>query len=268
MEKARRNPKTDTLLMRAWLTLENWPPFMHIWFRYGWKPKAGSIQYILDRYSSKNPGLNFIQVGANDGHTNDPIYKFVIRDSWKGLVLEPQKNVFQSKLVPKLGKRPHLILLNVAISATDEIRTLYKISFSTARWATGLATFLKETMVDRVQSDYVATQAALEGVDLPESIDARISEEPVQCRSFNSLLDEYRFTSVNLLQIDTEGFDFEIIKMFPFNRVKPDVISFETENLNPADMSACTKMLEGMGYSMIFEKGNAVAYDRIALDIG
>jgi FkbM family methyltransferase len=252
--------KKDGPLLKLWVKLENWPPFMKVWFRWGWKPAPNTIQSVLDSYSRTKKGISFIQVGANDGQTKDPIYKYVIRDNWSGLVLEPQKKVFSEKLFPKLGKRSELTLLNVAVSNKDEQRTLYKISFSEARWATGLASFLKENIVRRIQDGYVAKQAATEGIQIPATEAEMIAEEIVICRSFNSLLDEYKMPRVDVLQIDTEGFDFEIIKMFPFTRIKPDVVSFETEHLSESDKTTCFKMLSDLGYKLLHEKCNSVAF--------
>ena len=36
----------------------------------------------------------FIQVGANDGITVDPIHKYIIEYHWNGILIEPQPGVF------------------------------------------------------------------------------------------------------------------------------------------------------------------------------
>jgi hypothetical protein len=49
--------------------------------------------------------------------------------------------------------------------------------------------------------------------------------------SFETLLDRFKWSKLDLLQVDAEGFDAEIIKMFPFDRLKPAIIHFEANIL-------------------------------------
>ena len=58
----------------------------------------------------------------------------------------------------------------------------------------------------------------------------------------------YEVQKIDLLQIDTEGFDYEILKLFKFDRVLPKAIIFESENLSKADLSECTNWLSEKGY--------------------
>jgi hypothetical protein len=55
---------------------------------------------------------------------------------------------------------------------------------------------------------------------------------------------------VNLLQIDTEGYDFEIIKMVNFETLRPDVIHYEHRHLSDADRVACERLLASHGYRL------------------
>jgi hypothetical protein len=53
------------------------------------------LELWIEKYSkSKNKPINFIQVGASDGLRWDPIRRFVIRDKWKGVLIEPIKPVY------------------------------------------------------------------------------------------------------------------------------------------------------------------------------
>lgn len=45
--------------------------------------------------------------------------------------------------------------------------------------------------------------------------------------TFTELCDKYELTHIHFLQIDTEGYDAEIIKSIDFNRIKIDVIRYE-----------------------------------------
>ncbi len=49
----------------------------------------------------------------------------------------------------------------------------------------------------------------------------------VPCMTFQSLCDKYGITDIHFLQIDTEGYDAEIIKSIDFNTVNIDIIRYE-----------------------------------------
>ena len=69
-------------------------------YKYFYKPKHGSLGEFINYFSERNPGLNVVQVGANDGFINDPIHKFIRRDKWQGVLLEPQPTVLSERLNP------------------------------------------------------------------------------------------------------------------------------------------------------------------------
>jgi hypothetical protein len=45
--------------------------------------------------------------------------------------------------------------------------------------------------------------------------------------TFQDLIDDFNIIHINYLQIDTEGFDYEIINSIDFNKVNIDIIRFE-----------------------------------------
>lgn len=61
------------------------------YYNYIWRPDYPSISAILDHWAMEKEDFSFIQVGANDGYTNDPIYKYVRLYDWTGVLVEPQK---------------------------------------------------------------------------------------------------------------------------------------------------------------------------------
>jgi len=48
--------------------------------------------------------------------------------------------------------------------------------------------------------------------------------------TFNELCDKYKITNVRFLQIDTEGYDAEIIKAIDFNKINIDILRYERWN--------------------------------------
>ena len=88
-------------------------------------------------------------------------------------------------------------------------------------------------------------RAALEGIP---HIDGYIEEVAVQGIRFDTLFEQTDFGHVHLLQIDTEGYDYEIIKMFDVARRKPEIVHFEHKMLSERDLNSCLKMFIKLGY--------------------
>ena len=69
---------------------------------------------------------------------------------------------------------------------------------------------------------------------------------------------------IDLLQIDTEGYDCEIIKMINFGRHKPAIIHFEhglpSGAISLAEFKECAALLMDHGYYVITEPFDAIAY--------
>ena len=64
---------------------------------------------------------------------------------------------------------------------------------------------------------------------------------------------KYEINKLDLLQIDAEGYDFELLKIFPFSKVTPRIIHFEHLHLNETDRDASLKFLHNLGYYFVLE---------------
>jgi len=214
-----------------------------------WKPKPGSLEFELYQLAKQNSSdFQFIQVGANDGLINDPLLRLIALFCWRGIMLEPQPLVFEQELKPLYANNTRIKLVNAAVDRAEGTRMLYTISFSTQRWATGLASFSKPTLESRINDGYVEKAAIKYGDKYPSDKAAWIASSEIACRSFESLIAEASLSSLDLLQIDTEGYDFEIIRMFPFHLIQPKAISFENEHGNGTAYLDICSYLQAKGY--------------------
>jgi len=53
----------------------------------------------------------------------------------------------------------------------------------------------------------------------------------VNTATFDQLTEKYNFSEINFLCIDTEGFDYEVLKFFNFEKFQPEVILYESKTL-------------------------------------
>lgn len=224
---------------------------LRLYYHLFWKPKTGSIDEVIDQFSKSRKGrsLTFIQVGSNDGFQNDPICKFIKRDDWTGALVEPQKAVLPT--LSKIYRKNKVEVMGVAISEKVETRTLYKLQISEQRWATGLSSFVKQHIQDQIDSGYVASKIKKYGLSISQPESEWIGEEAVQCTTFEHILSTPHFlTGLDLLVVDTEGFDYEILKLFPFDRIKPRMLIYEAANLSSEDLEKSKALLKSAGYSL------------------
>ena len=230
------------------------------YYRYLYQPKEGSLSAFLNAYSlSRKNELCVIQIGANDGITHDPIHKYIKRDNWQGVLLEPQSEVFD-KYLSRIYRKNHKIhTLNAALGVENGSQKIYKVGFCDMRWATGLATFKRSTLEDAFRSGKVKKNCQRYGIPYPEAKKDQIMVEEVEVICPQTLLTQYGIDQIDLLQIDTEGFDYQIIQMFNIPICKPRVIIYENVHLCEEDKLACRQLLMDNDYCMKDYGSNTVA---------
>ena len=117
------------------------------------------------------------------------------------------------------------------------------------RWATGLTSFSKEKVEKAFEDGIVASNCSKFGIEIPEDRNKWIAYEEVDVISPKTLINKYQINKIDLLQIDAEGYDLEVIRIFDIPRTQPQAIIFENVGLNAADYDSCLQLLKDNGYS-------------------
>lgn len=206
------------------------------------KPKLSFIK-ILNKNFSKNSEFNFIQIGAHDGRRFDLLYDFVIERKSEGIVVEPINQYFRI-LVENYKNFGNILGINCAIHPNLTEVNLFKVKEDSLgkypEWVIGIVSL----------NDYHLLKNNIYPTDI-EMI-------KVKATHFNNLLiykDPIFFNNVDLLQIDVEGFDYEIIKIIDFSKLNIKIIKYEHVNLNHTDRRLCRELLKAKGF-YIFQEGN------------
>jgi methyltransferase, FkbM family len=202
---------------------------------------------IVMKYASHTDRFFFIEIGSNDGIIHDPIYRYVTQYHWSGILVEPVRYYF-NKLKANYNKNDNLIFENVAISNKDELRDFYRIKEGLnylPDWCKGLGSFylnilLKHKWVIPNITDYII-------------------KEKVKCVSFGSLLKKHDVKKIDLLLIDTEGYDYEIIKQIDFKNIRPSIMVYEHKHIDKKDRKDCERLLKSNSYSLMKHFGNTLA---------
>ena len=93
-------------------------------------------------------------------------------------------------------------------------------------------------------------------------ISAEIESINVRSMPLEGLLKKYQINEIGLLQIDTEGHDFEIIKMVDFSKNAPVVINFEDGFSSEVERDECFSFLCKHGYRLHKNGIDIVAYQQ------
>ncbi|HEU0157086.1 MAG TPA: FkbM family methyltransferase [Stellaceae bacterium] len=217
-------------------------------------PKAElpfELEFVIAHLLLQKDDIFFIQIGANDGISNDPLYKFVTRHNWSGILVEPIPEVYEI-LKENYKNYPNLQFLNVAIGESDGFRTLYTVKIDAD-------TFKKAHQYSSFRKDVVAQQTQW----VPDIAD-RITETRVRCISLATLFAEAGGREIDILQIDTEGYDYEILKLVDFNQTRPSLICYEHCNLTKTEMTAAAELLVEQGYRLTRDNLDTIAYRPVA----
>lgn len=217
------------------------------------------IQYFAETNFKSNHSVKCIQVGANDGKINDPIHRYVTNYKWDSIHVEPQTSVFENELKKTYANYPNARLENAAIADSNIELPFYQLSFTNQRWATGLSGFDKTSLQHQIDRGYVDRKAKQSGVKTPDKKEEYIAETKVSTVSFEQLAQKHNFDDVDFLCIDTEGFDYEVLKLFNFEKFHPKIVLYESKNLKDEDYIASKEILEKHGYKLYWQKGDTLA---------
>jgi hypothetical protein len=83
---------------------------------------------------------------------------------------------------------------------------------------------------------------------LVPGLEAMIKELTVNCIPFEDVMQRLPSERLDLLQVDAEGADGYILSLFPFDRVKPAIVHWESKNLTKSQQEEALDMLSKHGY--------------------
>jgi len=173
------------------------------------------LDLLLTKVSAERPDFFFVQIGANNGLTDDPIRQFVTKYHWHGVLVEPQPQVFQ-QLLKNYEQEKQLAFENIAISDKDGTVGLF------------VADHRDETANLTVFAS-LKKDALIRGLDNPKAagVQVQVQEVEVPSLSVQTFLAKHRITKIDLLLTDVQGYDPEVVEQFLACGVKPTIIHFE-----------------------------------------
>jgi FkbM family methyltransferase len=203
------------------------------------KKTTFSSKKLLEKNFKSDSDFTFIQVGANDGVSFDFLYDFVIKRKSEGIVIEPIRSYYD-ELVVNYSDFPNIIKVNKAIHPSEKSIVINKISPEAVdeypNWVKGVASLNENHHLKLgIQKQHM-------------------QKEVVAADNLMAIINtNYNRKTLNYLQVDTEGYDYEVLKMLNFSVLKPDIIKYETSHISKENNEKLKTLLEKNGYFIIPE---------------
>ena len=187
-----------------------------------------SLEDVIPHYTHDN--FFFIQIGANNGRSGDPILKFINRYNWSGIFVEPISKCIRSLKKLHRGK-DQFIFEQSAITEQDG-----PVDFYEAKRNSQLSSL-----------SITATQNIMKRRTEKKGIQKRT----VNGMTLSSLVQKYSVKKIDLLQVDVEGFDDMVVKQVHTLSQLPKLINFEFKHLSESKKINIINFLRGIEYRII-----------------
>jgi FkbM family methyltransferase len=207
------------------------------------------------RRLSRLPEASFIKVGANDGVTEDPCSDIILKHaSWRGVLIEPVPYCCE-ELKKNFSDSSRFVVEQVAVGTTRGKTPFYYVDREAIKslpvlpkWYDQLGSFDKNHILRH----------------FGKAIEPFIVGCSVETVTLADVLERNRIVDLHLLHIDTEGYDYEVLRMLDFGKYLPAVILVEHKHLRNSDRSAMRQLLRANGYTVLDCGGDYFAVNRSA----
>ncbi|MHA7819945.1 MAG: FkbM family methyltransferase [Erythrobacter sp.] len=197
------------------------------------------VDYLLESLSRDKDQVVFVQVGANDGVRGDALNKHIREHDWRGLLIEPVPAAFErlSETYRSIGS---VDFAQTAIWTESGTKPFYIVD-----GADVLSSFSRETiMLHDLKYDDLASM---------------IREVEVPTSRLDDLCRQRGVERPDVLAVDAEGCDDIVLGTFDFDLHRPSIVLFEHVALTHEASSRLKELLEGLGYTLVYDRHDVLA---------
>ncbi len=199
-----------------------------------------------------------MEIGANDGKQHDHLRPHVLARPWRGILVEPVPYVF-ARLRENYAGLERVILENVAIAERDGRLPFYHLAPAAPGergtlpvWYDGTGSF-ERAVVERHARHIPDLQRRLVRTEVPSM-------------TFASLCRKHGVRRVDLLAVDTEGYDAEVLRSVDWGTYRPRLVVYEHYHLAAVERMACRAAMERRGYATMEEGFDTWCLERTVED--
>lgn len=208
-------------------------------------------------WPAERPAFSIVQIGAFTGESfNDPLCDFLRRQlsresispktEAKVVLVEPVAEYYR-QLCQNYSDLTGVHFENVAIAEEEGVRDFYQLTVDPRRygyppWLLQLGSIKPETPLIRPGRDVRGWQKFY--------LEHRVVKQ-VNCITLEQLFERYRLSEIDMLQVDTEGYDYIILRSAVLDRIRPRFINYERTLLEADELTACRELLRTRGYLLM-----------------
>lgn len=212
--------------------------------RSGYRGFSQLAADLLDRGTAR-----IVQVGANDGGSNDPLghllprYRKSVR---KAVLIEPQPGAF-ARLKERYRGWSQVVCLNVAVGREVGKQAMYSIDpVATAGLAKPVGDGIASFDRGHVERSLRHRRPGLS----PEDAASMIRELSVPVTTLDLAAGSAGIEQPDIFLVDTEGYDGEVVEMALDLGWRPRLLQLEHKHLSRTDRRRLTRRLSGEGYRL------------------
>jgi FkbM family methyltransferase len=208
---------------------------------------------LLRAFADVYPEAFFIEIGSNDGEQHDHLRPFIHSHRWRGVMVEPVPYVFE-RLCRNYSGFERITLENAVVAERDGVMPFYYLDEVEApdrerlpAWYDGIGSLSREAVLSHANR-------------IPD-IEDRLAVAEVPSLTFESLCAKHGIHELDLILIDTEGYDDRILSQIDLATRRPQLLIYEHYHLGGAARAECRQRLERVGYESMEE-----GFDTFCLD--
>ena len=184
-----------------------------------------------------------VVIGAHIGiHIKEELEEY---KNMKALLIEPVEHNVKS-IKKNLKDFKNLIIEEIALASRSEIRDFFFIKENSIHklkkhWASGIGSFNKKHILSHRNKRFKVEEED-------------IQKKEIQCLTFKDLIEKYEITSIEKLNIDIEGSEYEILNEIDYDKIYIKKIMFEYKHFDGylktgAKLEEILSKLKGKNYT-------------------
>lgn len=187
---------------------------------------------VLHRLSAIHAPLSFVQVGGNDGITEDPIHDFIVQYGWIGVIVEPVPSLFE-RLRQTYREMTGIQFEMCACSDSSGIVTFYHVNTEN-ELGLQISSFSSETIMRHADS-------------IPNLKDLIVPIE-VPVKRVSQIINDATKDKIDAIFVDAEGHDDRVVRGIDLNRHRPQILYIEHKHLSYKQVQRLDRHLFDAGY--------------------
>jgi FkbM family methyltransferase len=197
---------------------------------------------LIDAFAEAHPAASFVEIGANDGESEDLLRGHIRGGRWTGVMVEPVPHIFE-RLRANYDGVAGVTLENCAIADREGLMPFFHLRPSDEPglpdWYDLIGSFSRENVLSHRD-------------EIPD-IEERIVETQVTTLTFDALCEKHSIDRVDLILVDTEGYDAEILKRIDLAAHRPRLVIYEHYHLGEAVQADLLSAFARAGYETLEE---------------